>query len=412
MRAVQPAAPPPEAPPSEAAEQARAAFGDLWTQVQSFFTSLLALDPQEALLRAGLSLLVVLAALLILLGIRLLLKTLAARIAPHQKDEPPRPVSFRTWTMLVLRLAIAVIAVLLVLQIWGVNLADVLAGPVGAVLAIAGRSAFIIVIMLLAIELANTAIRGVFARVAGRARGPRRAAQLRTIAPVVSGVVSSVLFVITAMMVLAQIGLEIGPLLAGAGIVGLAVGFGAQTLVKDFLTGLFLIIEDVVSIGDVVRIKEASGLVEDMSLRTIKLRAVDGTLHVIPYGEAQLISNMTKDFSYYVFEVSIAYSSDLGKALDLMKHTGDELKKEATFGVNMLAPIEIQGVDRLADLGVVLKARMKTAPGKQWQIGREYAKRIKFAFDAEGIDIVAQPFAKLPPEPPPAANDDRPRAAE
>jgi moderate conductance mechanosensitive channel len=395
-------------PPDETAQQARAAFGDLFTQIKAFVAGLLSLDPQEAALRAGISVLVIGAALLILWGLRLLVKAISARIAPDQSDEQKRPVSFRSWTMLAARIAVAVIAALLLLDVWGVNLGEVMRGPVGAVLAIGGRAGVIIVVMIAAIELSNTAIRGVFARVAARAKGPRRAAQLHTIAPVVSGVVAAVLFVITAMMVLAQIGVEIGPLLAGAGIVGLAVGFGAQTLVKDFLTGLFLIIEDVVSIGDVVRMRDVSGLVEDMSLRTIKLRAVDGALHVIPYGEAQIITNMTKDFSYYVFDAAISYSSDLARALELLRETGEALRKDAALGPFIMGAIEIQGVDRLAELGVTLKARIKTMPGKQWMIGREFLKRVKFAFDAEAIDIVAQPFARAPME----ATQTQTRAAE
>src|SRR5262249_50108101 len=126
------------------------------------------------------------------------------------------------------------------------------------------------------------------------------------------------------------------------------------------------------------------------------------------------ISNMTKDFSYYVFEVAISYASDLGRALELMKETGDELKQDKALGASILASVEIQGVDRLSDFGVFLKARIKTAPGKQWLMRRDYAKRIKLAFDAANIDIVAQPFAKFPPEPPAPlpTNDEQPRAAE
>jgi small conductance mechanosensitive channel len=139
-----------------------------------------------------------------------------------------------------------------------------------------------------------------------------------------------------------------------------------------------------------------------MSLRTIKLRAFDGTLQVIPYGEAQIIYNLTKGFSYYVFELSVAYSADLAMALELMKRTGDEMQTDPEFGSLILEPIEVVGVDQLADSGVVLKARIKTLPIKQWAVGREYLKRIKFAFDANGIEIPFPHIKLVAPDTPAA----------
>jgi small conductance mechanosensitive channel len=213
------------------------------------------------------------------------------------------------------------------------------------------------------------------------------------------------------MMTLSEFGIEVGPLIAGAGIIGLAVGFGAQTLVKDFLTGMFLIIEDVVSVGDVAQIADASGTVEDMSLRTIKLRAFDGTLQVIPYSEAQVIFNKTKGYSYYVFDLSISYSSDIAKALELMKQTGEDLRADPEFAPLILEALEIFGVDQLADSAVMLKARIRTHPGKQWTVGREYLKRIKLAFDAGGIEIPFPHIKLVPPDGPiPIGDTQAPRA--
>lgn len=395
--------PEPAPPPSETTLEARAAFSGLWREIEHFVRGVVSLDPQEAAIRAGLSVLVVLAALAALYVLRLLLKAMVARLAPKDAvaevvAEKKRRIHFSGWTLPLARAAIFVACVLVVLQIWGVNLEAVMRGPLGAVLGIAGRAALIVVLMVAAIEVLQIAVAQLFNRIARRARNARRAAQIRTIAPVVSGVITSVLFVLATMMVLAQIGVEIAPLLAGAGIVGLAIGFGAQTLVKDFLTGIFLIVEDVVSIGDVVRIGQASGVVEDMSLRTIKLRAFDGTLQVIPYGEAQIVYNMTKGFSFYVFDLSISYSSDIGQALELMRETGDAMQRDEAFSSMILEKIEIVGVDRLADSGVMLKARIKTAPGKQWSVGREYLKRIKLAFDAGGVEIPFPHVKLVPPD--------------
>jgi small conductance mechanosensitive channel len=195
-------------------------------------------------------------------------------------------------------------------------------------------------------------------------------------------------------VIISLLGIEIGPLLTGAGIVGIAVGFGAQTLVKDYLTGFSLILEDIVSVGDVVLIGDSGGLVEATTLRTIRLRDFDGTLHVIPYSEAQIVHNLTKTFSYYVFNLPISYDSDIDQALDLMRFVGGQMQEEEAFKDAILEPIEVVGVDQLADSGVVLKARIKTAPIQQWTVGREYNRRIKLAFDKAGIEIPV-PHLKL-----------------
>ena len=202
------------------------------------------------------------------------------------------------------------------------------------------------------------------------------------------------------MMALSEVGVEIGPLLAGAGIVGLAVGFGAQTIVKDFLTGLFLIMEDSVSIGDVVKIGEFGGAVELMSLRTIKLRDFNGTLHIFPYSEAQVIHNQTKDFSFAVFELPLDHNADIAKALELMKQIGDEIRAEPALNGLIVSPIEIAGVDRVSEAGVLLKARIRTAPGKQWTVQREYLRRIRLAFEREGIDFTQTTTRMIMPEAP------------
>jgi moderate conductance mechanosensitive channel len=383
----------------EAAAAARDTFTGLFAQVESFIRGALELDPEQAAIRAGLTLLVIVGAALTLTVLRIVVKAIVQRVAP-EKSEKKQRFKLGGWTKGIVRLLIAVGALLIILQVWGVDLATLLDGPFGGVLLIGARIALTIVVILVTIEVSQLAIRRTLTRIADKARSPRRAAQLRTLAPVISGVITTSLVVIGAMTVLSNIGIDIGPLLAGAGIVGLAVGFGAQTIVKDFLTGMFLIIEDTVSIGDVARIGDASGLVEDMSLRTIKLRAFDGTLQVIPYGEAQVIHNMTKDFSFYVFDLSISYSSNIAKALELMKRIGDELQGDEEYSSFIMEPIEIIGVDRLADSGVILRARIKTRPIKQWVVGREYLKRIKLAFDANGIEIPFPHLKLVPPDQP------------
>ncbi|MEQ1492312.1 MAG: mechanosensitive ion channel domain-containing protein, partial [Terricaulis sp.] len=257
-------------------------FNTFAQQVQDFVAGVLTLDPQQALLRGGLSLLVLIGAVIVIWGLHIILKSLTERIAPKDDNDKERRANIGRWTMRVARLAIFVGAMVLILRLWGFNFADLRDSPIYAIFSVLWRIAVILVLALAAIELGQLAIRRVFERVAARSRNPRRAAQIRTLGPVLSGLATTIVVIIAAMMALSEVGVEIGPLLAGAGIVGLAVGFGAQTIVKDFLTGLFLIMEDSVSIGDVVKIGNFSGSVEEMSLRTIKLRGYDGTVHIFP----------------------------------------------------------------------------------------------------------------------------------
>lgn len=369
-------------------------------QFQSFINGVLTLDPEQAAIRGGLSVLVLVGAMLLMWGLHLVLKTLADRLAPTDPDAPPRKrAAIGVWSKRIARAAIFLTALLIVARVWGFDLQQLTKGPVGDILGVAGRILLIIVLSLAAIELSQLAIRQVFSRVANRAKNIRRASQVRTLAPVLSGVATTALVIAATMMALSEIGVEIGPLLAGAGIVGLAIGFGAQTIVKDFLTGIFLIIEDAVSVGDVVMIADFGGVVEEMSIRTIKLRDFDGTLHIFPYSEAQVIHNRTKSFGFAVFNLTVQHGTNTALALDVMKRTGDEMKAEDAFAPFILSPIEVVGVDQLTDTGMTLKARIKTAPGKQWMVQREYLRRIKLAFDAADIDLAAKQTVLVMPDP-------------
>lgn len=314
----------------------------------------------------------------------------AARRVPGSStaERTVRTARIARFAALLTMLAAFVVASFAVAAVWGFDLAAfaaaVAANPVLAVLARLGLLALGAVV---ACEVAGYVIGRSLGRLAARQRDRRRQAQLRTLAPVLKGVVQTIVIVIVSIMALGEIGVKIGPLLAGAGIVGIAFGLGAQTLVKDFIIGIFLVVEDVVSIGDIVRIGDSGGQVEGMTLRTIRLRDFDGTLHVFPNSEAQIIHNLTKYFSYYVFDLQVSYSSDIDKALRLMKRVGDEMQADPDFAQKILEPIEVVGVDTLADSGVILKARIKTQPIEQWVVGREYNRRIKLAFDREGIEI-------------------------
>lgn len=210
-----------------------------------------------------------------------------------------------------------------------------------------------------------------------------------TIIAVLSKLASMVIWLVALVMALTETGFNIEPLLAGLGVAGLALGLGAQTVIKDWLGGLFLLLEDQLRIGDSVVINGISGGVEEINLRTTTLRGENGAVHVIANGSITMLSNLTRDYSYYVFEAMLAHGADADRALAIIEHQAADIQRDEIFGALILAPIEIMGVDRLAERGVTLKARIKTLPSKQAVIGRELNRRVKAALDAEGIAFPA-----------------------
>lgn len=344
------------------------------------------LDPGEA----GLNFLVSAAVVLLALGGLWLLGRLFdswlqrfADSCPTEGPQEERKTSKAAGvTWMLIRLVVLAIALFIVANVWGFDPWAWIAAGAGARLL---RLALILVLATALVEVAGFVIRRLIEGFAGRSRDARRANQIRSLGPLLIGSVQAVLIVIGLLTFLSELGLKVGPLLASAGVVGLAIGFGAQTLVKDFLTGVFLIAEDAVSVGDNVRISDASGTVEAMTLRTIRLRNQNGTLHIFPYSEAQVIHNRTKVFSSYVFAIPISYDSDVDHALELMQATGEELAADPAFREMITKPFELLGVDQLSESAVTLKGRLITRPKDQWKVGREYNRRIKKAFDAAGI---------------------------
>jgi small conductance mechanosensitive channel len=189
------------------------------------------------------------------------------------------------------------------------------------------------------------------------------------------------------LMVLRELNLDITPVLAGAGVVGLAVGFGAQSIVKDFFSGFFLILEDQVRVGDVAVVNGVGGLVESITLRKITLRDVEGTVHIFLNGSINTLANRTKDFSYAVIDVSVAYSEDTDRVTEVLKGIGRQLRQEPPFDTATLDDLEVMGLEQFGASALVIKIRIKTLPQKQWDVARELRRRIKKQFDAEGIEI-------------------------
>lgn len=197
----------------------------------------------------------------------------------------------------------------------------------------------------------------------------------------------TVIWVVALIMCLQEAGFNIGPILAGAGVVGLAVGFGAQNLVRDVVTGMFLLLENQIRVNDVAVINGTGGLVEQINLRTTVLRGLDGTVHIFPNGAINTLSNMTHDYSYYVFDVGVAYKEDTDRVSRVLREIADSMMNEKEYRSLILEPLEVLGVDKFADSAVILKARIKTLPIQQWTVGREMNRRIKKKFDELGIEI-------------------------
>lgn len=211
--------------------------------------------------------------------------------------------------------------------------------------------------------------------------------RVKTVLPILRNVILIVVAVLFGLVLMSEIGVNVTPLLAGAGVIGVAVGFGAQTMVKDFLSGLTIILEDLVRVGDVASLGGYTGLVERITLRKVQLRDFAGIVYTIPFSEITTIQNLTKDFSYYVMDVGVSYNADTDHVIEVMKQVDEELRADEIFGPLILDPLEVVGVDRFLDSAVVIKARIKTMPIKQWAVGREFNRRMKYAFDKAGIEI-------------------------
>ena len=223
-----------------------------------------------------------------------------------------------------------------------------------------------------------------------------RAKRARTLGAVVDKVAHVSIFSIALLMILKEFQVDIAPVLTGAGIAGLAVGFGAQTLVRDIISGFFVILEDQVRVGDSATINGVAGLVEELNLRTIVIRDGEGAVHVFPNGAINTLANRSKDFSFYVIDLAIPYREDVDRITALLNAVGAELQSDSQFGPFILEPLEVLGVDAFADWSVHLRLRIKTVPLKQWEVGRELRKRIRKVFDRERIEI---PYPALQPRP-------------
>jgi small conductance mechanosensitive channel len=211
--------------------------------------------------------------------------------------------------------------------------------------------------------------------------------RVNTLFRILKNFVSIAILIVVIMLILSELGIEIGPLLAAAGVVGLAVGFGAQTLVKDIITGLFIILEGQITIGDIVEVAGHSGRVEAITIRTVRLRDVNGHLHVIPFSEVTTVKNITQDQDYHSFEIGVSYNEDVDNVIETIEKVGKDLRKDKDFSSKINGEIEVFGLDKFEDSAIIIKGRIPTVHKQQWAVRREFNRRIKLAFDKGGIEI-------------------------
>lgn len=281
---------------------------------------------------------------------------------------------------------IVFLAIFAVLEAWGLDSFSWIDTPVGRrVVGSVITSAVIIVVAVVFWEIVSSAIERYLSR--GENGDVEISARAKTLLPLLRKALLIVVTTIVGFIILSEIGVNIGPLLAGAGVVGLAIGFGSQTLVKDVITGVFILAENQFAVGDVIRVSDKAGLCEDITIRTIRLRDLAGNVHIIPFSSVTTVENMTKDFSRYVFDVGVAYREDVDEVVEVLRGIGAEMQAEEYYGELINEPLEILGLDRFGDSAIVIKARITTKPIRQWEVGREFNRRMKRKFDELGIEI-------------------------
>ena len=300
-------------------------------------------------------------------------------------------------------LVIVLVAISFVLSEVGVSMDRVLNRALDWLLSNGLGIAIIVAIAFVALKVANMLAAKLGTFLSRDKLDPESQKRADTLSSVIRWVLRTGILLVSAVMLLGQLGVQIGPIIAAAGVVGLAVGFGAQNLVADVISGFFLLLEDQVRVGDVVQLNDKSGLVEKITLRMTILRDAAGSVHYVRNGKIDVVTNMTKEYSYAVFDIGIAYSEDTDRVCAVFEAIGEQLQQDPAFKDDILLPVEVIGVDKFADSAVIIKARIKTRPSKQWRVGREFNRRLKKKFDEQGIDI---PFPHITLHPGKAAPND------
>ena len=270
----------------------------------------------------------------------------------------------------------------------GINFQEYLNQTVDWIIRSGPKVVVILALMFIGVKLSGVVAGRLFAFI-GRRKQMDEEYKKRadTLSAVIGYLISATVIIVAALMVLAELKIQIGPVLAAAGVLGVAVGFGAQHLVQDVISGFFILLDDEIRVGDVVRIADRGGLVERVNLRMVVLRDLSGNVHYVRNGKIDIVTNMTKDYSRYVFDIGVAYREEVDEVIEVIKQVDEELRSDPAFGPDILEPIEILGLDQFAESAVIIKARTKTKPIKQWGVAREFNRRLKKRFDEKNIEI-------------------------
>lgn len=284
---------------------------------------------------------------------------------------------------------LALVAAGVILGLWGVPVSVLLTSPTGSVVLVRARTIGLTVLLTIGLIRASKAVTNYVLEPTpnrwGVTREPSR--KLKTLAPLLQTFFAAGALFAAALVILEQLGVATGPILAGVGILGLAIGLASQSLIKDVINGLFILFEDSLSVGDVVRLRDTGGLVEKFTLRAVTLRDLSGNVHVIPNSSFDMVTNFTKEYSRYLLEVGVAYREDVDTVIKILQEIDEEMRRDPDFGKVMLEPLEILGVDRFEASAVIIRARLKTRPIEQWRVAREFQRRMKRVFDKRGIEI-------------------------
>jgi moderate conductance mechanosensitive channel len=260
-------------------------------------------------------------------------------------------------------------------------------GVFGGFAMVAIRITVIVIAAWLVTGLLQRAVRRLRERIASRMDDRESSQRAETLGRVVRYLIAVVISLITAMLVLAELGVSVAPILGAAGVVGLAVGFGAQSLVKDYFTGFFLLLENQIRQGDVVQLGNHSGSVEEVTLRYVQLRDYSGNVHYVPNSTITTVINMTRGFSNAVMDIGVAYRENVDDVMTVMREVAAQMREQPAYRDKILGDLDIAGVESWGDSAVVIRCRFRTLPIEQWGVKREYLRRLKSAFDAKGIEI-------------------------
>jgi small-conductance mechanosensitive channel len=365
-------------------------------QVQDGFSRLLRISVATALILA-------LARFAALTAISALAR--ATTVPPHLAERYPsledRIHTYHPLLRAGVHIVIGAIALVVLFEAWGIDsLAWFEGGHLGARVA----SALVIIavtlgLALLVWESTNAAVERYLNRLT-RESQPARAARLRTLLPMLRTTLLVALCLLAGLMILSEIGVNIAPLLAGAGVVGIAVGFGSQKLVQDVITGMFLLMENTMQVGDSVTLASLTGTIEKLSVRTIRLRALDGSVHIVPFSSVTTVTNMTRDYGYAVLDVEVSVNEDPERVCDVVREVGREMRGEEHWQLAIRDDIEVMGIDRFLATTYVVRARMRTTPSQRWAVQREFNLRIKQRFDEREIESPMTSYKALHRAPP------------